>query len=373
MRILLISAQGADLAAGGSGRYLADLAQGLARRGHAVHVLAGFPVAEDGAPSTSVFHDRHWRESRVRRLGNHFGDLVARPGAALRRAIAETSPELVHTSNLPGFSTAVWEAARQEGLPVVHTLHDYHLLCPRSSLTRRDGSHCCPHPAFCALRTRRLARWAPVVSDVIAGSDHLFARVGHLFPGARREVVRLPLTRITDRELRPPASPPKTIGYIGGLDPIKGIRELLAAAAALAELGLTVRIAGDGRLRSEVEAAGVEYVGTVLGAEKIAFIEGTDIAVCPSTWEEANGPPYVVAEWVAAGRPVLCSTRGGLAEAQGLPGVVGIPPTAEGIVAGARGLLESWAAVIADVEPVSGTEDVERWLAQHEAVYRRAT
>ncbi len=306
MRILLVNAQGADLAAGGAGRYVADLAGGLTERGHHVHVLAGFPAGEDGAPSTTVLHDRHWRESRTRRWRNHLGDLWARPGGTLRRAVSESSPELVHTSNLPGFSTAVWEAARQ--VPVVHTLHDYHLLCPRSSLTRRDGTPCCPHESFCAFRTRRLARWAPAVSDVIAGSDHLVEREGRLFPNARFDVVRLPLVPVAERELRPPQTPPRSIGYLGGLDPTKGVRELLAAAPALAELGLRVRLAGDGRLRQEVEAAPfVEYAGPVLGAKKVAFIEETDLAVCPSTWEEPNGP---TTSWRSGSPPVVpCSPR----------------------------------------------------------------
>lgn len=373
MRVLLVNAQGADLAAGGSGRYVSDLARGLTARGHDVHILAGFPAREDAAASTTVLHARHWRESRTRRWRNHLGDVLARPRDALRRAVAAARPELVHTSNLPGFSTAVWDAARLAGAPVVHTLHDYHLLCPRSSLTRRDGTPCCPHRTFCALRTRRLARWGPLVSQVIAGSEHLFAREGHLFPGVHLEVVRLPLVPVADRKLRVAATPPRSLGYIGGLDPIKGVPELLAAAPELARRGFRVRLAGDGRLRRDVEEApGVEYAGPVRGDAKVTFIEETDIAICPSTWEEANGPPYVVAEWVAAGRPVLCSTGGGLAEALTLPGVIAIEPTKEGIVAGVQQAIGSWGSLVLNLTQTADASDLERWLDQHEAAYDRA-
>jgi glycosyltransferase involved in cell wall biosynthesis len=377
MRLLLVNAQGADLAAGGSGRYVADLARGLTARGHDVHVLAASPVREDGADSTTVLHRTHWRESRVRRFGNHAGDLVSRPGRRLEWAVAASRPELVHTSNLPGFSTAIWEVARRQELPVVHTLHDYHLLCPRASHTRRDGSPCCPHPTFCSLRTRRLVRWAGAVSDVITGSDHLWAREGQLFPGASAHVVRVPIVPVADRPLEPPRTPPRTISYLGGLDVIKGVRELLDAATALSELGLRLHIAGDGRLKPNVEAAartGVVYEGPVLGSAKIAFMESTDVAVVPSTWEEPNGPPYVVAEWIAAGRPVLSSVRGGLAEAQALPGVLPLEPTVPGIVIAARKLLENetWPATLAALKPVNDTADMERWLDAHEAVYESA-
>jgi glycosyltransferase involved in cell wall biosynthesis len=377
MRVLIVNAQGADLAGGGSGRYVADLARGLTARGHQVHVLAAFPVREDGASDTTVLHRTHWRDDRLRRALNHVDDLVSRPDGRVERILAAAAPELVHTCNLTGFGSGVWELARRRGLPLVHTLHDYHLLCPRVSLTRRDGSRCCPHQTFCSFRTRRLGRWAAAVSDVIAGSEHLLVREGGLFPHARPHVVRLPLVPVADRPLRPPDSPPRTIGYLGGLDRVKGVLELLSAAPQLARLGLELRLAGDGRLRSTVEAAvapGLVYSGPLVGEEKPAFLEQTDLGIVPSTYEEPSGPPYVVTEWVASGRPVLASGRGGLAEARSLPGVLPLEPTAEGIVDAVTRLLEggAWGKALAALNPPADARDLERWLDAHEGVYRLA-
>src|SRR5205807_1521843 len=158
------------------------------------------------------------------------------PGPALRRAIADARPDLVHTNNLPGISSAVWESARQAGVPIVHTLHDYHLLCPRTTLVRRDGAPCRPHPLLCGVRTSRLRRFAG------------------------------------DGPLRPE----------------------LAAAAARGSLG---------------------YDGFLDGSRKLDFLAACDVGLVPSLWDEPSGPPYVVCEWLAAGRPVLATPRGGLAEA----------------------------------------------------------
>ena len=110
------------------------------------------------------------------------------------------------------------------------------------------------------------------------------------------------------------------------------------------------------------------------GATKVAFVSETDIAIVPSTWEEPWGPNYVVAEWVSAARPVLVSTRGGLAEARALPGVTTIEPTAAGIVAGVRELAEpaTWQRVVSGLRPVADNTDVDRWLDQHEAAYALA-
>ena len=374
MRILLVNAHGADLAAGGSERYVADLATGLGRRGHDVHVLSAFPVREDGAASTTVLHDTHWRDSRARRWRNHLGDVASFPGSALRDLIAAARPDLVHTCNLPGISSSVWETSRRLGLPLVHTLLDYHLICARSSLTRRDGTPCCPHPAFCRLRRARLARWAAPVTHVISGSEHLWERVGATFPRASLHIVRVPVVPISRGALRQPSSPPRVIAYLGGLDRVKGIEELLRSAPELATLGLELHVAGDGRLRETVEAASgrdFTYDGLVTGPGRVAFFEAADLAVVPSTYEEPWGPPYVVAEWLAAARPVLCSTRGGLAESASLPGVIAIEPTADGIVAGARRAMETWDS-LSRLEPVAGSDDMERWLNEHEDVYERA-
>ena len=370
MRILIVNAHGADLAAGGSERYVADLATGLGGRGHDVHVLSAFPVREDGAPSTTVLHGTHWRESRSRRWRNHLGDLASLPRQAVRDVVTAVRPDLVHTCNLPGISTGVWETSRRLGLPLVHTLLDYHLICPRSSLTRRDGTPCCPHPSFCRVRQARLARWAGAVKHVISGSEHLWARVGTTFPHATHTIVRVPIVPVSNRPLRPTSSPPRVIAFLGGLDRVKGIEQLVQAAPSLASLGLELHVAGGGRLREVVETASggdLVYDGLVTGSARAAFFEAADLAVVPSTYEEPWGPPYVVAEWLAAARPVLCSTRGGLAEAASLPGVVVIEPTAEGIVAGARRAIDTWDS-LSGLEPVAGYEDMERWLDEHEAV-----
>lgn len=374
MRVLLVNAHGADLAYGGAERYVADLATGLRARGAETLVLSAFPVRSSppGVPM-DVLHAADWREDRLRRLANHAGDVAAVPGRRLLAAVSAARPDLVHTSNLPGFSTAVWEAARRLGVPVVHTLHDYHLLCPRTSLLRRDGTPCRPHPLLCGLRTRRLARHAPAVSQVVAGSRHLLRRHEGLFPHAGARVIRLPLRPVGDAPLPPPESPPRTLGYIGALTRPKGVGLLLEAAPALARAGIELRIAGDGPLRAEVEACGpVRYEGLVQGEAKTAFLASCDAGLVPSLWEEPSGPPYVVLEWLAAGRPVLATARGALAEAHELGGVAALEPTVAGLLEAVGRGERTWSELAAAVPVVSGDEDVERWLGETEEVYAAA-
>jgi glycosyltransferase involved in cell wall biosynthesis len=379
MRVLLVNSHGTDLTVGGAERYADDLASGMRARGIKTFVLSAFPMrrAVAGIPSATL-HSRDWRTSSRRRLQNHVGDVLAVPGARLGRIVAAFQPDLVHTSNLQGLSTAVWESARRVGAAVVHTLHDYHLICPRTTLLRPDSAPCDPHPLLCGLRAKRLARWAAAVKHVIAGSEHLLQTHRGVFPAAAEHVVRLPLRAIA-RELPPPESPLRTIGYVGALASLKGVRVLLEAATALTQHDLTLRVAGDGPLRGEVEAAAavgvLRYDGFLEGERKLDFLAACDVGVVPSVWNEPSGPPYVVCEWLAASRPVLASRRGGLAEAAAaLGGVLQLEPTAAGVVDAVLALQRDreWRRALSAVPLIDGATDVERWLDDHEAIYRAA-
>jgi glycosyltransferase involved in cell wall biosynthesis len=379
MRVLLVNAHGGDLARGGAEKYVCEIAAGLERRGHEATVLSAFPLEHDGFDGeTVVLHATDWRGDNRRRIENHLGDLVANPSRRLEAVVAAARPEVAHTNNLAGISTGLWEVCRRLGVPVVHTIHDYHLLCPRVTLQRRDGTPCCPHPAFCRVRTARLVRWTSAVDDVVVVSDYVRRRHEHLFPDARFHLVRIPVTPLGWAPLAPPRSPPQTIGYLGTLDRVKGIEALLEAAAALREAGFVVQVAGAGRLRGLVEEAAargvVHYAETVHGEAKRRFVEATDLAVLPSTWEEPGAPPYSVAEWLAAGRPILVSRRGGLAElgAQ-FAGVVTMEAGPEGLVEAARKLADgaAWDELVRSI-PLPDDAAAAEWLDRHEALYELA-
>jgi glycosyltransferase involved in cell wall biosynthesis len=376
MRVLLVSSHGADRTYGGAERYVHDVSEVLRGRGDTVEFLSAFPVRDGSAGQTVTLHRTDWREDRVRRYRNHVDDWWAEPVAEVENFLRSFAPDLVHTNNLPGISTGIWKQAHELGIPVVHTLHDYHLLCPRTTLIRPDGAPCRPSPLLCGLRTRRLSRWAAGVSVVIGVSAHVLGRHQGFFGEAvQRRVIRAPLTALEGTT--PPAIPAgklRTIGYLGALAPAKGIELLLAAAPALSERGITLRVAGDGPLRHAVQAApGVDYLGRLEGEALSAFRTGCDAGVIPSQWEEP-GLTYVLFEWLASSRPVLATRRGGLAEAAGLGGVTVIEPTVEGLLAAVAGLQEEtrWRALRDSIPAPGGGRDLDRWARQHLDAYDAA-
>ena len=155
MRILMVNAHGNDITAGGVEKGIAILSDELTRRNHTVAFLNAFPGGRvSPGMDVTVLHPDDWRSHPIRRIRNHVGDVVAHPSGSVAEVVARTRPDVVHTHNLPGISPVCGGVSRRQGVPVLHTIHDYHLLCPRTTLMRRNGTTPCrPHPALCGLRT----------------------------------------------------------------------------------------------------------------------------------------------------------------------------------------------------------------------------
>jgi len=382
MHILMVNAQGYDCRAGGVEKGIVMLSDGLAARGHTVSHLNAFPGGRnEPGRLVTVLHPTDWREDTVRRFRNHLGDVISRPTQELAHAIARHHPDVLHTHNLPGISTSIWEVSRRLGLPVMHTLHDYHLLCPRVTMMRRDGTTPCqPHPLLCGLRTQRLARWAGAVSQLAGVSAYLLDLCARFFPEAEKHVLRNPMVTPQDwRPLRPPGSRLTSIGYIGNLDTPKGVDLLLSAVPVLTTLGCQLHIAGGGRLAGDVAATAkrtpvVRYHGVVSGVEKEAFFESCDAGIIPSVWAEPGGPTHTLTEWLSGGRPVLVSRRGGLGEVLDLyPAAIGLEPTVDGVEQALRELAEpeNWKSVVARIQPIEIDGEFDTWVSAHEDIYAR--
>ena len=253
-----------------------------------------------------------------------------------RRRLRAFRPDVVHAHNVfPYVSPALYDAAWAEGVPVVQTLHNYRLVCPKATLYR-SGRVCedcvgkaIDYPAFfhacyrasraatapvCGMLTLGQARgtWRKRIQTYIALTEFsrgVFVRGG------------LPASRIQIKPnflARDPGPGEGSGGYAlfaGRLAEEKGIRTLLAAWERIPQIPL--KIAGDGPLSAWVRERAanlrqVEQLGHVPREQALRLMREAAALVVPSEWYEAM--PMTVVEAMACGTPVIASDLGSLAE-----------------------------------------------------------
>ncbi|NCY03910.1 MAG: glycosyltransferase [Planctomycetia bacterium] len=212
----------------------------------------------------------------------------------------------------------MWRAASRRGIPVVHTLHDYYLLCPRSSMFRDKGlceAQCGACRVFAMPRT-----WATRFVNAVTAPSHavLDAHLSRgLFPTAStREVIQYVCPRPATIAEQP-AIPGNVLGFIGRLTADKGLSQLLdwmAGTDSRRLQGLRLLIAGTGPLEAIARAAAarddrIEVLGYTAPADFYPRI--TALAV-PSIWNDPS--PVVIREAYGYGIPVAGSRFGGIPE-----------------------------------------------------------
>jgi exopolysaccharide biosynthesis WecB/TagA/CpsF family protein len=255
----------------------------------------------------------------------------------LRRLIRRQRPDVMHCHNtFPLLSPAAYAAANAEGVPVVQTLHNYRLLCP-SALFLRNGAPCedclgkllawpgILHRCYRGSRSatavvaamlamhRVRGTWVYGVQQFVALSE--FSRSKFIAGG-------LPAARLAVKPNFMRHDPGCGSGrgayamFIGRLAPEKGVETLLAAWRQLRK-PLRLKIAGDGPLAGQVQAAAdadsrIEYLERRPGDEVLALLGDAECLLLPSICYE-NCPKTLI-EAYAKGTPVVASRLGALQE-----------------------------------------------------------
>jgi glycosyltransferase involved in cell wall biosynthesis len=241
---------------------------------------------------------------------------VASEFAAL---LDDIKPDVLHTHSMVELPPAVWDRAARRGVPIVHTLHDYDLLCIRGALFK-DGRKCRPRHLACRMLAAPKRTMHDRIDAVAAVSravldthlDHgLFA---HL-PPERRQVAWNPAKLAQSSPPHRPraAGEAMRFGFLGRVTAEKGLGPLLAACRALPAQGWTLRIAGEGSERPGFEAQArdlpVRFDGYVDAA---SFLAEIDVLICAPLWDEPFGLTTI--EAYAAGCRVIGSAAGVIGE-----------------------------------------------------------
>ena len=347
----------------GSEVYSQTLCQGLADR-HEVNV---FTREEDPfAPDFRLRTEQDADDSRVllHVVNNpRFKDRYR--AAGIDRCFAEVldqlQPHIVHIGHLNHLSTSLTHEAARREMPIIYTLHDYWLMCPRGQFMqmfpedpnnlwaacegqedRKCAERCYARyfsgapdeyetdvaywTNWVGRRMKHVREMAALVDLFIAPARYLRDRFRDEFGLPERKLVYLDYgfdcNRMAGRKRTP--GEPFTFGYIGTHIPAKGVHDLICAFG-------TIR--GDARLRiwgrpSGQETAALKEMASVLPEKAAGRIEWMseyrnqdivrdvfdrcDAIIVPSVWVENS--PLVIHEAQQARVPVITADAGGMGE-----------------------------------------------------------
>lgn len=375
MRVALVTPHFPPRYVGGVESHSERLARQLRDRGHDCFVACAEQVDADEAagvesipePSDSLPVERllvRWPRGTNYWLLSDHAPLTAWFEQWLRRCRAD----LLHVQSGYLLGASAMTAAVRLGVPQVVFLHDYWFVCPRITLRQPTGVVCSgpETPEKCVwclaadqrglgrlvrpwLDSRLATRLPPAlahpwltasVSDVASRQRRvqglLSAAAVKLAPSRflRDLVTRTldagdvgllslgvqPAPVVADGPSATPSSRLR-VGFIGQVSAHKGVHLLVEAIARLNDPRVSCEIHGDltrdpayvDRLRRLASGTpGVTFAGPYAHSRVYDILGALDVVVVPSVWYENR--PFVILEAQAAGRVVVTSRLGGMAE-----------------------------------------------------------
>ncbi|WP_037061171.1 glycosyltransferase family 4 protein [Pseudoxanthomonas suwonensis] len=302
--------------------------------------------------------------------------------ATLREVIQTERPDVVSVHNLPGWSASTWTTLKEYGVPFVQVLHDQYAICAKGTMFREGN--CVRQCTSCALLRLPHRGVSNKPSAVVGVSRFILEhheKHGYFLNVPKKRVIN----NTRNGALLNVNAPSEQhtgvrFGFIGRLDPSKGVEMLLDCFARIDRPTAELWIAGSGssgyvnKLKERSRDLRVSFLGQVKQSD---FFPKVDVVVVPSIWNDTL--PGVVFEGLAYGKPVIASRRGGIPEMieHGKNGLLFDPDRPDELT----GLLQSFTtdleqrAAIGQAARISAQKylDTESWVRQYLDLYRELT
>jgi glycosyltransferase involved in cell wall biosynthesis len=235
--------------------------------------------------------------------------------AYVKDVLKQERPDLVHVHNFKGLSASVFSATKDLRIPTIHTVHDYNLICPKTTMLTRANEWCTNPHSLCQLYRWISRRVAPAV--IIAPSNfvlHTLSRFG-VFTAVQKK--RLPLGIEGGDAVAKVNNGTFDILYVGRLGTHKGVNILIESVMDLDLDSARLHVVGKGEDRMRFQRAAHDDARIIfhgfLAPAKLRELYGiTDVAVVPSIYSETFG--LVIPEYYWQGIPVLGSRAGAIPE-----------------------------------------------------------
>ena len=256
----------------------------------------------------------------------------------LETLVKTEKPDIAHLHNFNfQITPAILSVLKKYKIPVVWTMHDYHLICPNYRLFTQ-GKICerCKINKFyncykykCIKNSRAMSFLAMLemylhkvilrsydkIDLFISPSKFLAAKVQEW--GIRPEKIKQLYNFVNLEEFKMADEIGEGLIYFGRLSEEKGLLFLLEAMKDLKDINL--KLVGDGPQKTELKnfiaannLSNVQLLGHKNGQELYNLIKNSRLVVLPSIWYENN--PLAILEAFALAKPVIGSNLGGIPE-----------------------------------------------------------
>jgi glycosyltransferase involved in cell wall biosynthesis len=323
---------------GGDCIYTIELERLLKDNGHEVAIFAMTHPSNLSSLHSKYFpREIDFNKKSIRNfltlLTRPFGSLEVR--RSFNRLIKEFKPDVLHINNIHShLSPILAKIAYKHRIPVVWTLHDFKLLCPRYDCIR-NGKPCelCFSSKYNVVRYKCIKN--SLADSLLGNSEALFwnkeriSRFTNIFicPSAfmyskmikggfkSAQLTTLPNFINDSKLIGIPSNAEKNYyTYLGRLSAEKGIETLLKAAAGMPQYVLKVIGTGplEKILKEKYTNVNIEFLGFRKWEELKIILEGSKFMVIPSECYENN--PLSIIESLCLGTPVIGANIGGIPE-----------------------------------------------------------
>lgn len=278
----------------------------------------------------------------------------AKLDAAVSDLVSELRPDVAHIGHLNHLSTGIVDVLHERNIPIVFTLHDFWLMCPRGQFLQtnfgknkfyqlcdgqEDGK--CADKCYRALFTgsneeedfdywkqwvhSRMKETRSIIDKVslfIAPSNYLLSRFVNEFSVPKEKIIYLDYGFPT-HYLRPVFQNKRdefTFGYIGTHTHAKGVNILIESFNKVkGNVALKIWGRENGQSTKALKELAkeclnpVQFAGEYINKNLAGTVfSNTDCIVVPSIWMENS--PLVIHEAQACKVPVITSDAGGMSE-----------------------------------------------------------
>lgn len=325
MKILIFNELYTPYSKGGAEKSTQLLAETLSKLGNEVHICTS-SKKESNETINGVFvhrrkqHNVYWsfdkdNHASYAKILWHFLEiyniLVYKD---IKKLISQIKPDIIHTNVFTGYSVIIWQIAKQQQIPIIHTLRDYYLMCIRSTLFNNE-KNCLNRCSICKIASYSKRLLSQKVDAVVGISEFILNT--HLQHSYFKNTF---IKEIIPNSVSMPVIKGKIqrkniIGFLGRIHPSKGIEILIENFLKVNPENYILQIAGNGNeayintLKAKYCDQRIQFIGKV---KSEIFLRNIKLLIVPSLWQEPFG--RVIIEANAYNCPVLVSNRGGMPE-----------------------------------------------------------